>query len=58
MNETCIYIDECRNSENCLKCGWCENNPANFEELEKYSEKETVRKTKGYYRFKNNYEPI
>lgn len=58
MNETCIYYEECRNKENALKCCRCENNSENFEEIEKYSMTETPKKTKGFYRFKNNYDPL
>lgn len=57
MSDLCEYYEECRNKDNSLKCDKCEHNPENFAEIDK-GEVETNRKTKYFYRFKDNYDPI
>ena len=56
--DECEYIDECRNAGNDAKCNKCENNPANFEKLERDDQRETARKTKAFYIFRDNYDPL
>ena len=55
--DECEYIDECRNAGNDIKCNKCEHNPANFEKLER-DDVETARKTKAFYIFRDNYDPL
>jgi hypothetical protein len=56
--DECEYIDECRNAGNDAKCNKCEHNPANFEKLERDDQRETARKTKAFYIFRDNYDPL
>lgn len=56
--ETCVYYDECRNKDNFLKCSKCENNPENFERLEKNDFEGFVhdKKNKYHYIYRDNFE--
>lgn len=59
QNDPCPYIEECRNSNNELRCAKCENNPFNFVAMEKYGEGEVHdHKGKAYYPFSDYYEPV
>lgn len=59
QNDPCSYIEDCRNSNNETKCSRCENNPFNFSTMEKYGEGEVhYHRGKGYYPFRDNYEPV
>lgn len=59
QNEQCPYMDECRNACNDMKCSRCEHNPFNFEAIEKYGEGQVhERKGKGFYNFRDNYDPL
>lgn len=59
QNEPCPYGEECRNAYNAIKCEKCENNPFNYETINRVGEGSCHdRKTKAYYRFVDNYEPV
>ncbi len=53
----CVYLEECKNKNNILKCSKCENNPENFDAIERNDIKETVYKNpKRFYIFRDNFE--
>lgn len=59
QNDPCPYIEDCSNSNNERKCSRCENNPFNYESMEKYGEGAVHdHKGKAYYPFRDNYEPV
>lgn len=58
MENVCLYYEECKNKDNILKCGKCENNPDNTKFLENYELSGTVhdRKNKAFYIYRDNFE--
>ena len=58
QNDECLYIEECINKENNLKCNRCTNNPFNFEKIDQIGEGFVHdRKNKNYFNYVDNYEP-
>lgn len=59
QNDSCLYLDECKNACNERKCSYCEYNPFNFELISKVGEGQCHdRKSKAFYRFRDNYDPL
>lgn len=58
-NEKCPYQDECRNACNAVKCDRCEENPYNYELMDKYGQGVVHTKNgRGFYVYRNNYDPM
>ena len=60
MENECEYIDECRNRDNSLKCDKCENNPLNWEKMQKdgYDGEAHDRHNRKFYIYQDNYDPL
>ncbi len=56
--DNCCYYEECKNKDNLKKCGRCENNPSNFEIIEKNELEGVVhdRRNKRFYVYTDNFE--
>ena len=55
--ENCCFYEECKNKDNFRKCSICENNPVNFEIIEK-NDFGVVheRRNKRFYIYTDNFE--
>ena len=58
MENYCLYYEECKNKDNILKCGRCENNNLNFDKIEKEEQAEGIhdRRNKRFYIYADNFE--
>ena len=56
--ENCDFYEECKNKNNFKKCSVCENNPVNFEIIEKNDFEGEVheRRNKRFYIYTDNFE--